>query len=304
MTGRLFIIAGPAGAGKNRLMATVMEHGLVRQLATATTRAIRPGEEQGREHLFVSRAEFDRMIAEGELLEWQAVHDNLYGIHQPTLEAALQAGTSLIADIDIRGARAARAALGQRAVVIFVQAPTMGTLIDRMRLRGETTASLGLRLLRVEEEMAFMAEADALIVNDDADNASNKLEAIIRAVQADGAATPYCDEPVAVRYKLCSQVIIMAEGYVLSRRRAPEYPYTACLPGEQPVAAARRALADSFPALATNLTQADPAAYRAPLVIDYRRDPEGIDIVTYSYGLSLPARFAPQDGWFWTETAL
>ncbi len=305
MTGRLFIIAGPAGAGKNRLMGHVLRAGIARQLPTATTRAIRPGEQEGREHLYVSRAEFERMIAAEELLEWQPVHDNLYGIHRPTLEHALAAGESIIADIDIKGAQAARAVFGRRVVIVFVQTPTIADLIDRMRIRGETTASIGLRLLRVGDEIAFAAQADAVITNETADLAADKLVTIVRAVLADANAGAYCDEPIAYRYALHAQALVIHHGCVLTRRRAPEYPVTDCAVGEQPGAAARRALASDLSAIADSLTaNADASLYRAPAAIDHRRDADGVEVITYSYIVPLSDAFPAPDGWTWTETGL
>lgn len=299
-TGMLFIIAGPAGAGKNRLMKHVIEQGLARQLPTATTRSIRPGETEGREHLFVSNAEFESMIARGDLLEWQKVHDNMYGMHRPTLEAALDAGETIISDIDIYGANAARAALPKNVVVIFVQTPTIADLIDRMRIRGETTASIGLRLLRVSAEIEYAKECDAVITNDHIERAAEKLVTIVRAVLHDGRASAACDELITYRYNLHAQAIPVHEGAALVKRRAPEYPVVTFKEVEQPASAARRALLTTLPHI-TLAPEADPSVYRAPAVIDHRYDDTGMEIITYTYFVPVSERITPDEGWTWTS---
>jgi guanylate kinase len=299
VSGRLFIIAGPAGAGKNRLMSHIMAQGIAHQLPTATTRAMRPGEQEGREHLFVSRAEFERMIAADELLEWQPVHDNLYGIHRPTLERLLSDGTALIADIDIKGAQAARAALGEQVVIVFVQAPNISALIDRMRIRGESTAAIGLRLLRVREELAFAAQADAVLTNDDADHAADKLTSIVRAVLAEGRASAFCDPLIQYEYALYGQAVVTHEGQMLARRRAPDYPVAPCDGDEQPATAARRALLHDLPGLAQHITPAGQDGYCPPVIIDHRQDAAGTEIVTYSYLFPLSEPCDAPEGWSW-----
>ncbi len=105
--GLLFVIVGPAGVGKNALMNSVLDRvSDLRQLPTATTRGIRPDEQAGREHLFVSVGEFQRMIADNELLENQEVHGNFYGVPRLTVEQAIAQEHDLIADIDVLGATA------------------------------------------------------------------------------------------------------------------------------------------------------------------------------------------------------
>ncbi|MBL8133822.1 MAG: hypothetical protein JNL42_18315 [Anaerolineae bacterium] len=300
-TGTLFIIAGPAGAGKNRLMQAVTQGGLAHQVPTATTRGMRPGEAQGREHLFVSHAEFERMRADGELVEWQEIHHNLYGMHRPTLEAALNAGENVIADIDIYGAKAARAALPDQVVTVFVQTPTIADLIDRMRMRGESTASIALRLLRVGSELEFAQESDAVITNDAVEHASDKLVTIVRAVLDDGRSNAACDPIIHYRYALHARAIPVCGGEALARRRAPEYPVVEIADNEAPAQAAHRALADTEALRGIGLpAPAEEGAFRAPLMIDHRRDEDGVEIVTYTYLVPLAEQTAPPEGWHWT----
>src|SRR5215207_177578 len=97
--GLLFTLVAPAGAGKNSLMNIALERSTaLRQLPTATTRALRAGEQQGREHLFIDREDFQHMIKTDALLEWQEVHGRLYGVPRQTVEDAIIQETDMIAD--------------------------------------------------------------------------------------------------------------------------------------------------------------------------------------------------------------
>lgn len=141
--GLLFTLVGPAGAGKSRLLKYVLERTPLRQLPTATTRSIRPGEQEGREHLYISRDSFRDMIDNDQLLEYQVIHGNLYGMPRKPVEAALDSGQSIIADIEVLGAARARETYPDNVVSIFIQPPSIGALIERMRERRESEAEIG-----------------------------------------------------------------------------------------------------------------------------------------------------------------
>ena len=129
--GLLFVLAGPTGAGKNTLMNAVLEANLdLSQLPTATTRGIRPTEQQGREHLFVSHAEFERMITDHELLEWQKVHTNLYGVPKQTMEDSLAQSLDRIMDVDVLGALTLFRLYPRNIVLIFIQPGGVGSVED------------------------------------------------------------------------------------------------------------------------------------------------------------------------------
>jgi guanylate kinase len=181
--GLLFVIVGPAGVGKNALMNTVIERFTdLRQLTT--TRGVRPGEQPGREHLFVSVSEFQRMLAANELLESQLVHENYYGVPRKTVETAIANGTDLIADIDVLGAAALRSNFPQQTVLIFLQPPSKDELRRRMNKRGENPIEIEKRMKRVEMEMAYAPECDYLIINDEMEKASEILYGIVLAERA------------------------------------------------------------------------------------------------------------------------
>jgi guanylate kinase len=160
--GLLFVMVGPAGAGKNAIMNEVLRQlPDLRQLPTATTRPMRDTEEQGREHLFVNEAEFRKL----DLIESKTVHNHLYGTPRATIENAMRDGNDLIADIDVLGATDLHHAYPQNTVLVFVQPPSVDDLIKRMSIRGETQAEIDTRLKRVEMEMHFAPQCDYLITN-------------------------------------------------------------------------------------------------------------------------------------------
>jgi guanylate kinase len=160
--GLLFVMVGPAGAGKNAIMNEVLRQlPDLHQLPTATTRPKRDTELQGREHQFVSEAEFRQM----DLIESQPVHNHLYGTPRATVENAMRDGRDLIADIEVLGATYLHNAYPHNTVRIFVQPPSVTDLIKRMSIRGETQDEIDIRLQRVEMEMQYAPQCDYLITN-------------------------------------------------------------------------------------------------------------------------------------------
>ncbi len=184
--GLLFILVGPTGAGKNTLINGVLGRiDALQQLPTATTRPIRPGEKEGREHHFISRDEFERMIGAAELLEWQNVHGNLYGVPKGTVEYLVENRLDRIADIDVLGGMLVRSLYPDNVILIFVRPGTDEEVSDivreRLEGRGDNAEEIETRLRRVEMEMEYAPQCDYLITNDNADRAASTLESIIRA---------------------------------------------------------------------------------------------------------------------------
>jgi guanylate kinase len=180
--GILFVLVGPSGAGKNTLMKCVQEQlGDLPQLATATTRARREGEQEGREHRFVSRAQFQELIDTDALIEHQAVHGgDLYGAPRETVDDALSAGRDLVADIEFLGATKIHEAYPQNTVLIFVTPSNLDILARRIKQRGAITPeALADRLERAKFEMTFASKCDYLILNDVVEPAAEHLRQII-----------------------------------------------------------------------------------------------------------------------------
>lgn len=180
--GLVFVLVGPPGVGKNALMNTVLTRvSTLRQLPTATTRPIRPTEQQGREHLFVNRQQFEHMIEQKELIEHQTVHGELYGVPRATVLEALVNGEDIIADIDVLGATELKENYPNNVVLVFIQPPSVDELRRRMQTRGETVEEIEKRMQRVSMEMAYAVKCDYLIVNDLMEQASETLYGIVLA---------------------------------------------------------------------------------------------------------------------------
>lgn len=151
---------------------------------SATTRQPRPGEVDGVDYHFVDREAFRRAVAAGEFLEWVDYGGNLYGTLRSDVEQRLQAGYDVILEIELRGARAVRAALPD-ATLIFIAPPSLTTLDERLRGRGtETAEAIATRLRIAREEVAAAQEFDHVVVNDEAERAANEVVAIIRDCRA------------------------------------------------------------------------------------------------------------------------
>jgi guanylate kinase len=180
--GTLFVVSAPSGAGKTTLCREARLR--VPHLAysvSCTTRAPRAGEVDGVDFRFITREAFTAMDARGELAEWASVHGNLYGTPARPLEAALRDGHDVLLDIDTQGAAKLRARYPE-AVLVFVVAPSMGELEQRLReRRSDADQDIERRLARAREEIALWKQYDYLIVNRDVKEAMDHLMAVIQA---------------------------------------------------------------------------------------------------------------------------
>lgn len=166
---RLLVLAGPTAVGKGTVAAHIREHNPEIHLSvSATTRPPRPGEVDGVHYYFVDDAEFDRLIAEGELLEYAVVHNrSRYGTPRAPIDAALAEGKTVLLEIDLQGARQVRKA-EPSATLIFLLPPTWDELVQRLVGRGTENAEERARRLRTAKvELAAQNEFDHLIVNED-----------------------------------------------------------------------------------------------------------------------------------------
>lgn len=154
---------------------------------SATTRARRPGEVDGLDYHFVAAAEFDRMIAGGELLEWADIHGGTHRSGTPRLpiERRLASGAPALLELDLQGARAVRAAMPE-ALLVFISPPSWDVLVDRLVGRGtEEPEVVARRLATAKDELAARAEFDVEVVNDDVHRAAEDLLTLIVGTRPD-----------------------------------------------------------------------------------------------------------------------
>lgn len=182
--GLLFILSGPSGVGKDAVMAKLWADKFPLHFGvTATTRPPRQGEVHGVDYYFVSEAEFRRMIADDDLLEWAEVHCRLYGVPRASVRSFLEAGEDVLLRVDVQGAAAIRSRVPD-AVLIFLSPPSMDSLVTRLKGRGtETPEQLATRIANAHEEMNRLREFDYEVVNPDdgLDDAVDLVKSIVKA---------------------------------------------------------------------------------------------------------------------------
>jgi guanylate kinase len=191
--GLLLILSSPSGAGKSTLARRLMNWDpSLRFSLSATTRAPRKGEVDGREYVFKSREAFQTMVEIGEMLEHAEVFGNLYGSPRGPVEAAIKAGRDTIFDIDWQGGQQIRnSALGRDVVSIFVLPPSIAALDSRLRGRAQDSEEvIAARMAKSQSEISHWAEYDYVIVNSEIDAAFDELTTILRAERLKRAANP------------------------------------------------------------------------------------------------------------------
>ena len=180
------VLAGPTAVGKGSVAAAVRErHPEVWISVSATTRAPRPGEQDGVHYFFVSDEEFDAMVARGDLLEWAEVHGSArYGTPRVPVEEALAAGRLALLEIDLQGARQVRETMPD-ALFVFLKPPSWDELVRRLVGRGtETEAERTRRLETALEELAAEPEFDVTVVNHEIHAAADELVALMTLEQS------------------------------------------------------------------------------------------------------------------------
>jgi guanylate kinase len=178
----VFIISAPSGSGKSTLVNRLLAADDKLTFSVSyTTRAPRGHEVDGEDYHFVSRADFEAMVAHGEFLEWAEVFGNYYGTHQNELEKARNQGKDLVLDIDVQGARQLKCRYPE-AVSVFILAPSRQILEQRLRARGEDKdAVIERRLREAAEEIRRYGDYDYVLVNRDLAESDENLRGIVRA---------------------------------------------------------------------------------------------------------------------------
>jgi guanylate kinase len=182
MAGNLYVVAAPSGAGKTTLVRLLLASESAVQLSVSfTTRAPRPGEEDGRDYHFVDTAKFRAMIDRHDFLEWAEVHGNFYGTSQTWIAERLAAGADVLLEIDWQGAQQVRAQF-PAAIGIFILPPSMEELTRRLTGRGtDSDEVISRRLAAAQAEMRHVGEFDYVIINDQLEQALDDLRAVVRA---------------------------------------------------------------------------------------------------------------------------
>jgi guanylate kinase len=184
MTGNLFVVVAPSGAGKTSLVARLLElDERIRLSVSHTTRAPREGEVEGRDYHFVDRPAFERMVAAGEFLEHANVYGNFYGTSRKSLEIGIEGDHDVLLEIDWQGAQQVRR-LFPAMVGIFILPPSLAALEARLTARGkDTPESIARRMASAREEISHVLEFEYIIVNDRFEAAVSDLLSVVRAAR-------------------------------------------------------------------------------------------------------------------------
>lgn len=182
ISGQLFTVSAPSGAGKTSLVKALIEADDRLQVTVShTTRAMRPGEEDGVNYHFVDHATFDQVVAESGFIEYARVFDNSYGTAKSELERLLSAGKDVILEIDWQGAAQIKAQRPE-SIAIFILPPSLEALKDRLTQRGQDDDTIiSQRMQEAVSEISHVNDADFVIINDDFAEALSDLKAVCRS---------------------------------------------------------------------------------------------------------------------------
>ncbi|MEU5051541.1 guanylate kinase [Streptomyces sp. NPDC021096] len=178
---RLTVLSGPSGVGKSTVVAHMRKaHPEVWLSVSATTRKPRPGEQEGVQYFFVDDEQFDKLIANGELLEWAEFAGNRYGTPRKAVLDRLEAGEPVLLEIDLQGARQVRETMPE-AQLVFLAPPSWDELVRRLTGRGtESPEVIERRLAAAKVELAAEAEFDTTLVNTSVEDVARELLALLR----------------------------------------------------------------------------------------------------------------------------
>jgi guanylate kinase len=181
--GLMFVLSSPSGAGKTTLSRRLLaEEEGVAMSVSVTTRAMRPGEVEGKDYYFIDSPKYDAMVDAGELLEHATVFDNKYGTPKKQVMDSLASGRDVLFDIDWQGTRQLAQTCRQDLVSVFILPPTLEELERRLRARAQDSEEVvQKRMARAVDEISHWEEYDYVVVNEDLDKAMQHIRRILYA---------------------------------------------------------------------------------------------------------------------------
>ncbi len=183
MSGKVIVVSAPSGAGKTSIVRHILDYLPELSFSTsATTRAMRDGEVDGKDYHFMSVDDFKKEISNDNFLEWEEVYDNqFYGTLKSEIERIWNEGKTVIFDVDVKGGLNIKNYFGDNALSIFIEPPTIEELERRLRNRGtEDSESLKKRVQKAEYELSFAPKFDKVVLNDDLDKARQEVIDAVR----------------------------------------------------------------------------------------------------------------------------
>ena len=180
-TGVLTVMSGFSGAGKGTIVKELLKNNDIFLSISCTTRKPRDGEVDGKDYYFVTREEFEKMIREGEMIEWAEYAGNYYGTPKKAVNDRLAEGKDVLLEIEVQGGMQVKK-LFPEAVLLFVVPPSADELLNRLRTRGtENESQIGLRLEQTVREIEYIKDYDYIVLNDQLDKAVQTVLNIIES---------------------------------------------------------------------------------------------------------------------------
>ena len=185
INGAILVLSGPSGAGKSSLIAKIIDDiGETYFSISTTTRLMRKGEQEGVDYYFVDKEEFEKEVEEEQFLEHALVHGNYYGTSLKPVKKALTEGKLVIFDIDVQGNSAIQHRLGDITTSVFISPPTLSELKRRLEKRStDSQEVIERRVNMAKREIQRVSEYDYLLINDNLDDAAEKLRLIAKTAR-------------------------------------------------------------------------------------------------------------------------